>query len=83
MEHIICKNENRITRLEEYAKQRKERVDVIEERLKDLDENIKALCVSLAQINSILNTLKWVIGVFVLLFSGIICFIVKGVVHIL
>ena len=83
MEHIICKNENRITRLEDYSKQRKERIKDIEERLKDLDDNIKKLCVSLAQINSILTTLKWVIGIFVALFSGILCFMVKGVIHLL
>lgn len=83
IKHDICLNEDRITKLEVYAKQRKERVDSIEERLKDLDENIKQLCVSLAQINSILTTLKWVIGIFVILFSGIICFLVKGLIHIL
>ena len=83
VKHDICMNEDRITKLEVYAKQRKERVDSIEEHLKDLDENIKQLCVSLAQINSILTTLKWVIGIFVILFSGIICFLVKGLIHII
>lgn len=83
MDEHTCINEERLTKLEIYAQHRRERLEEIEKRLKSLDANLTDLCMNLAEINSMLSTLKWIIGVFITLFSGIICFMVTGLMHIL
>ena len=83
MEHKYCLNEDRISKLEVYTKEKENKLHSLEKNFKNLDNNLHELSIHLMQINTILSTLKWVIGIFIALFGGIICFMVKGVIHIL
>jgi hypothetical protein len=76
MTEHTCVNEDRLLKLELYAKQRAERIESLEEKLTNLDTNIQNLCIELTHINSILSTLKWVISILIALFGGILVFIV-------
>lgn len=78
-----CINEDRLVKLEVYAKQRAQRIESLEKNLIDLDTNLKNLCMELTHINSILSTLKWVITVLIALFGGIIVFIVNELIKLI
>lgn len=70
-----CKNEERIAKLELSAEHRLEQLQEFQRRIDKLDNSIDKLCLNVAEVNSILSTLKWIIGISIALFGGIFCFL--------
>lgn len=66
-----CLNEDRITKLEASAEHRVEQLQEFQRRIDKLDDSIDRLCLNVAEVNSILSTLKWIIGISIALFGGI------------
>lgn len=66
-----CVNEDRIVKLEASAEHRADQLKQFQKRLEKLDESIDRLCLNVAEVNSILSTLKWIIGISIALFGGI------------
>ena len=70
-----CHNEERIAKLELSAEHRLEQLHEFQRRIDKLDSSIDKLCLNVAEVNSILSTLKWIIGISIALFGGIFCFL--------
>ena len=70
-----CLNEERIAKLELSAEHRVEQLQEFQRRIDKLDNSIDKLCLNVAEVNSILSTLKWIIGISIALFGGIFCFL--------
>lgn len=66
-----CIQEDRITKLEVSAQHRVEQLQEFQRRIDKLDNSIDRLCLNVAEVNSILSTLKWIIGISIALFGGI------------
>lgn len=66
-----CLNEDRITKLEASAEHRASQLKEFQRRIEKLDNSIDRLCLNVAEVNSILSTLKWIIGISIALFGGI------------
>ena len=52
-------------------------------RIDKLDSNLDKLCINVTEVNSILSTLKWILGLSIALFGGIFCFLVTGLIKLL
>ena len=52
-------------------------------RIDKLDSNLDKLCINVAEVNSILSTLKWILGLSIALFGGIFCFLVTELIKLL
>lgn len=72
-----CLNEDRIAKLEVSAEHRVEQLQEFQRRIDKLDSSIDKLCLNVAEVNSILSTLKWIIGISIALFGGIFCFLIS------
>ena len=82
-QHNTCVNEDRIVTLETKAKHRQQELNEFKKRINKLDSNLDKLCINVAEVNSILSTLKWILGLSIALFGGIFCFLVTGLIKLL
>ena len=79
----FCYNEDRITKLETQANHRQRELGEFKKRIDKLDSNLDKLCVNVAEVTSILSTLKWVLGISIALFGGTFGFIIIGIIKLL
>lgn len=79
----FCYNEDRITTLETKANHRQQELNEFKKKIDKLDSNLDKLCVNVAEVNSILSTLKWILGISIALFGGIFCFLVTELIKLL
>ena len=79
----FCYNEDRITTLETKAKHRQHEISEFKNRIDKLDSNLDKLCVNVAEVTSVLSTLKWVLGISIALFGGIFGFLIIGLIKLL
>ena len=82
-QHNTCVNEDRIVTLETKAKHRQQELNEFKKRIDKLDSNLDKLCINVAEVNSILSTLKGILGLSIALFGGIFCFLVTGLIKLL
>ena len=82
-QHNTCVNEDRIVTLETKAKHRQHELNEFKKRIDKLDSNLDKLCINVAEVNSILSTLKWILGISIALFGGIFCFLVTELIKLL
>ena len=79
----FCYNEDRITTLETKANHRQHEINEFKKRIDKLDSNLDKLCINVAEVNSILSTLKWVLGISIALFGGTFGFLLIGLIKLL
>ena len=79
----FCYNEDRITTLETKANHRQQELGEFKKRMDKLDSNLDNLCVNVAEVTSVLSTLKWVLGISIALFGGIFGFLIIGIIKLL
>lgn len=79
----FCYNEDRITTLETQANHRQHEISEFKNRINKLDSNLDKLCVNVAEVTSVLSTLKWVLGISIALFGGIFGFLIIGLIKLL
>lgn len=80
---LTCVNEDRIVTLETKANHRQQELNEFKKRMDKLDSNLDKLCLNVAEVNSILSTLKWVLGISIALFGGIFGFLIIGLIKLL
>lgn len=80
---LTCVNEDRIVTLETKANHRQHEINEFKKRIDKLDSNLDKLCLNVAEVNSILSTLKWVLGISIALFGGIFGFLIIGLIKLL
>jgi len=78
-----CMNENRIIRLEERLDKKHDEIDSLKKELIQDREELKDVLVTLTQLSSTLNTLKWIIVVFISAFGGIVVFLFQELVKLI
>ena len=81
--NTFCYNEDRITTLETKANHRQHELNEFKKRIDKLDTNLDKLCVNVAEVTSVLSTLKWILGLSIALFGGIFCFLVTELIKLL
>lgn len=81
--NTFCYNEDRITTLETKANHRQHELNEFKKRIDKLDTNLDKLCVNVAEVTSVLATLKWILGLSIALFGGIFCFLVTELIKLL
>lgn len=79
----FCYNEDRITKLETKANHRQNELNEFKKKIDKLDSNLDELCVNVAEVTSVLSTLKWVLGISIALFGGIFGFLIIGLIKLL
>ena len=82
-QHNTCLNEDRIVTLETKANHRQQELNEFKKRIDKLDTNLDKLCVNVAEVTSVLSTLKWVLGIIIALFGGIFGFLIIGLIKLL
>lgn len=80
---LTCVNEDRIVTLETKAKHRQQELNEFKKKIDKLDSNLDTLCINVAEVNSILSTLKWVLGISIALFGGLFGFLIIGLIKLL
>ena len=78
-----CMNENRIIRLEERLDEKHDEIDSVKKELIQDREELKNVLVILTQLSTTLNTLKWIIVVFISAFGGIVVFLFQELVKLI
>lgn len=78
-----CMNENRIIRLEERLDKKHDEIDSLKKELIQDREELKDVLVTLTQLSTTLNTLKWIIVVFISAFGGIVVFLFQELVKLI
>lgn len=78
-----CMNENRIIRLEERLDKKHDEIDSVKKELIQDREELKDVLVTLTQLSTTLNTLKWIIVVFISAFGGIVVFLFQELVKLI
>lgn len=78
-----CMNENRIIRLEERLDKKHDEIDSVKKELIQDREELKNVLVILTQLSTALNTLKWIIVVFISAFGGIVVFLFQELVKLI
>lgn len=78
-----CMNENRIIRLEERLDKKHNEIDSLKKELIQDREELKDVLVTLTQLSTTLNTLKWIIVVFISAFGGIVVFLFQELVKLI
>ena len=78
-----CMNENRIIRLEERLDKKHDEIDSLKKELIQDREELKEILVTLTQLSTTLNTLKWIIVVFISAFGGIVVFLLQELVKLI
>lgn len=80
---LTCVNEDRIVTLETKANHRQHEINEFKKRIDKLDNNLDKLCVNVAEVTSVLSTLKWVLGISIALFGGVFGFLIIGLIKLL
>lgn len=80
---LTCVNEDRIVTLETKANHRQYEINEFKKRIDKLDSNLDKLCINVAEVSSILSTLKWVLGISIALFSGVFGFLIIELIKLL
>lgn len=80
---LTCVNEDRIVTLETQANHRQQELNEFKKKIDKLDSNLDTLCINVAEVNSILSTLKWVLGISIALFGGLFGFLIIGLIKLL
>lgn len=78
-----CMNENRVIRLEERLDKKNDEIDSLKKELIQDREELKDVLVTLTQLSTTLNTLKWIIVVFISAFGGIVVFLFQELVKLI
>lgn len=78
-----CMNENRIIRLEERLDKKHDEIESLKKELIQDREELKNVLVILTQLSTTLNTLKWIIVVFISAFGGIVVFLFQELVKLI
>ena len=78
-----CMNENRIIRLEERMDKKHDEIDSLKKELIQDREELKEILVTLTQLSTTLNNLKWIIIVFISAFGGIVVFLFQELVKLI
>lgn len=78
-----CMNENRIIRLEERLDKKHDEIDSLKKELIQDREELKEVLVTLTQLSTTLNTLKWIIVIFISAFGGIVVFLFQELVKLI
>lgn len=78
-----CMNENRIIRLEERLDKKHDEIESLKKELIQDREELKDILVILTQLSTTLNTLKWIIVVFISAFGGIVVFLFQELVKLI
>ena len=78
-----CMNENRIIRLEERLDKKHDEIDSLKKELVDDREELKNVLIALTQLYTTLNTLKWIIVIFISAFGGIVVFLFQELVKLI
>lgn len=78
-----CMNENRIIRLEERLDKKHDEIDSLKKELIQDREELKEILVTLTQLSTTLNNLKWIIIVFISAFGGIVVFLFQELVKLI
>lgn len=78
-----CMNENRIIRLEERLDKKHDEIESLKKELIHDREELKDVLVVLTQLSTTLNTLKWIIVVFISAFGGILVFLFQELVKLI
>lgn len=78
-----CMNENRIIRLEERVDKKHDEVEALKKELHNDREELKAVLITLTQLSTTLNTLKWIIVIFISAFGGIVVFLFQELVKLI
>lgn len=78
-----CMNENRIIRLEERLDKKHDEIESLKKELIHDREELKDVLVVLTQLSTTLNTLKWIIVVFISAFGGIVVFLFQELVKLI
>ena len=78
-----CMNENRIIRLEERLDKKHDEIESVKKELIQDREELKNVLVILTQLSTTLNTLKWIIVVFISAFGGIVVFLFQELVKLI
>lgn len=78
-----CMNENRIIRLEERLDKKHDEIDSLKKELIQDREELKNVLVILTKLSTTLNTLKWIIIVFISAFGGIVVFLFQELVKLI
>lgn len=78
-----CMNENRIIRLEERLDKKHDEIDSLKKEVIQDREELKEILVTLTQLSTTLNTLKWIIVVFISAFGGIVVFLFQELVKLI
>lgn len=78
-----CMNENRIIRLEERVDKKHDEIESLKKELIQDREELKDVLVTLTQLSTTLNTLKWIIVVFISAFGGIVVFLFQELVKLI
>lgn len=78
-----CMNENRIIRLEERLDKKHDEIDSLKKELVDDREELKNVLIALTQLSTTLNTLKWIIVIFISAFGGIVVFLFQELVKLI
>lgn len=78
-----CMNENRIIRLEERLDKKHDEIDSLKKELIDDREELKEVLITLTQLSTTLNTLKWIIVIFISAFGGIVLFLFQELVKLI
>ena len=78
-----CMNENRIIRLEERLDKKHDEIDSVKKELIQDREELKNVLVILTKLSTTLNTLKWIIVVFISAFGGIVVFLFQELVKLI
>lgn len=78
-----CVNEKRIIRLEEKLDKKHGEIDSIRRELDADREELTNILITLTELSSTLNTLKWIIVVFISAFGGIVVFLFQELVKLI
>lgn len=78
-----CMNENRIIRLEERLDKKHDEIESLKKELIQDREELKDVLVVLTKLSTTLNTLKWIIVVFISAFGGIVVFLFQELVKLI
>ena len=70
-----CRNENRIVKLETRLDRKQDEILELKKELSSDREELREMLICLTQLNTTLNTLKWIIVLFVSIFGGINVFL--------
>lgn len=70
-----CHNENRIIKLETRLDKKQDEISELKKELSNDREELRDMLVCLTQLNTTLNTLKWIIVLFISIFGGINAFL--------